>query len=883
MAKSLVIVESPAKARTIGRYLGPDFVVEASMGHVRDLPQKDFGVDVEHDFQPTYTLLPSRRKAVGQLKKAAKGAETIYLATDLDREGEAIAWHLCHALGVPEDRAYRVIFNQITKTAVRAAFHSPGRIDPAKVNAQQARRILDRIVGYKLSPLLWRLVMKGLSAGRVQSVAVRLVVEREREIAAFVAEEFWKITATLAPAGRADEDESHFTAELIAWRGEAVKAVHGDEATAGVEALDGAPYAVQALDVKQRSEHPPPPFITSTLQQQAANRLRMRTRRTMRVAQQLYEGLAVGGAGEVVLITYMRTDSVHVAAEALAACRALIGEAFGEAYLPEAPRHFKQRKGAQAAHEAIRPTDVARTPDALADDLDRDQHRLYTLIWRRFVASQMAPARYENTIARIAASDGVFQAKGRVVLFDGFRRVAGFPKDGDQHLPALAEGGPLDLVKLDPTQHFTEPPPRYNEASLVRTLEREGIGRPSTYASIVATIQDRGYVELLKRRFHATDLGMLVTDLLVKHFERVMDVGFTRHMESEFDLIEDGDTDWKAVLREFYEPFKEALDAATGRVKEIKAEISRVEGEVCPKCGEPLAYRWSKHGRFVGCTGYPKCDYVQHLGEDEEEQESIDESCPECGKPLNIKRGRYGKFVGCTGYPTCRYTRKLTQPGPVASDEAAEGGPDDGAARPKSARQAKAEAALAAAEQAVGQENAEPGDTGAATADEDIPPCEKCGAPMVERRSRHGPFLGCSAFPKCKNIRPIADDALARAAEGVTCPECDAPMVVRRSRRGPFLGCSTYPKCKGTRPLEKDGQQAPARKRKKAAKTSRKKAVKKRAPKKTGVPCPRKGCDGELVERRGRTGRFYGCSNFPECTHTANELPGASGDEEDEE
>ena len=870
MAKSLVIVESPAKARTIGRYLGSGYLVKASMGHVRDLPQKKFGVDVDQDFDPTYAVLPAKKKTVGQLKKAARDAETVYLATDLDREGEAIAWHLCHALDVPEEKAFRVVFNQITRSAVRSAFDDPGHVDLAKVNAQQARRILDRVVGYKLSPLLWRVITKGLSAGRVQSVAVRLVVDREREIAAFKPEEFWKITATLAHQGQADDEGARFTAELIEWQGEKFTCAAGDDATAVVKALTEALYVVQSVQVKDRSEQPPPPFITSTLQQQASNRLHFAARRTMRIAQQLYEGLSVGEEGEVGLITYMRTDSVHIAPEAMTACRDHIGEAFGDDYLPEKPRYFKQRKGAQAAHEAIRPTDVSRTPDAVAPYLDKDQARLYELVWKRFVASQMAAARYQNTTARIAAADGVFQARGRVLLFDGFRKVAGLPKTEDQLLPALSENDPLDLVALDPTQHFTEPPPRYNEASLVRALEREGIGRPSTYAPIVATIHDRGYVKLIKRRFHATDLGMLVTDFLVKHFERIMDVGFTRHMESELDEIEEQGADWVAVLKEFYGPFKEALDAAGGRVKEIKAELSKAEGQTCPECGKDLAYRWSKFGRFLGCTGYPECSYKQAVEGDAEEDEAdaIDEACPECGKPLAVRRSKFGKFIGCTGFPECRYKRRMGQSTQPNGDSPANGDGETG--EPKTARQQTAEKALEAAEEAVKKK----GDgAGAEKAEaETYPPCEQCGAPMVRRNSRRGPFLGCSAYPECRNTRPLGDEEVNAAAEGQTCPECGAPMLVRRSRHGVFLGCSKYPECKGTRSMDGQGGKKKAKR-----KTAKKKSTKKKAaPKKTGVKCGRKGCDGELLERRSRFGVFYGCSNYPECTYKTNELPDES-------
>jgi DNA topoisomerase-1 len=1006
MAKSLVIVESPAKARTIGHYLGGQYVVRASMGHVRDLPEDEFGVDVEHGFAPTYEVMPDKKKVVTPLRKAAKSADAVYLATDLDREGEAIAWHLCYALDVPPEKAFRVTFNQITAPAVRAAFTQPGRVNQAKVDAQQARRILDRIVGYELSPLLWRLVMKGLSAGRVQSVAVRLVVERERAIAAFVPEEFWKITATLAskpaekgtflisaehPSGKMGSDPnektsrgqtpfspsgaSHrglptpfpaspsFVAELIEWRGEKFKAATGAAAHAVVDALKNASYTVAALKVDRRSENPPPPFITSTLQQTAAVQLRLSTRNTMRIAQQLYEGLPIGDEGEVGLITYMRTDSVNIAGEALAACRAFIGGAFGADYLPESARRFKSRAGAQEAHEAIRPTDVTRTPERVRPFLDEQQARLYDLIWRRFVASQMAAASYENTSARIAAGEGVFLAKGRRLLFDGFRRVAGLASTEDQLLPPLAERQSLDLLKLDPSQHFTEPPPRYSEATLIQALEREGIGRPSTYAPIVSTIQDRHYVELIKRRFHATELGMLVTDLLVKKFERIMDVGFTRHMESELDRIEEQGADWVAVLREFYEPFRSALAAAAGLTPDqkcpecgkpltvkrgrfgsyvactgapackYKATIGRETpqetlDQACPECGKPLAVKFSRFGKFIGCTGYPDCKYTQRLN-GPAEAEHLDEPCPDCGKPLAIRNSRYGKFIACTGYPDCKYKRKMQRgartesaespPGgarnaitgagsaapisglraPPAAPPAAEAeGPPSlgrngqdggatGAAPAKSERQARAEAVFAAAQQSVKEHAA-----GSAPSDApaDLPACKECGAPMVLRKSRRGPFLGCSTYPKCKGTQRLPAEFKApppTPVEGVTCPACGGPMVQRKSRHGPFLGCANYPKCKGTRRLDEappsggsapvsttDSTQAPplaAGVEAPAPAPAPRRST--RAPRKTGVPCPRPGCGGELVKRRGRTDTFYGCSRFPLCTHTARELP----------
>ena len=737
MAKSLVIVESPAKAKTIQKYLGSGFTVKASMGHVRDLPTKEMGVDIEHGFIPTYKVLAGRTATIKQLKTAAKDADKIYLAPDPDREGEAIAWHITEALKLSEEKTFRVTFNEITKRAIAEAFKQPSKIDMAKVNAQQARRILDRIVGYQLSPLLWKKVAKGLSAGRVQSVAVRLIVEREKEIGAFKTEEYWKITVQLAPAG----GEQIFAAELAKWDGKEFKPARGEDAESVAAALRKAQYTVTSVEQKQQKASPPPPFNTSLLQQQASVLLHFAARRTMRVAQQLYEGVDVGPEGSVGLITYMRTDSYRVSNDAVSECRDLIKEKFGAKYVSERVRFYKARKGAQEAHEAVRPTAVHRTPEAMKPFLTQEQFRLYQLIWNRFVATQMADAVYDVTNVDISAADGLFRAKGRVCRFDGHTRVSAHEDKDMQALPQLEPGQKLELKELVPSQHFTKPPARYTEASLVRALERAGIGRPSTYAAIISTIQDRGYVKQEKRVFFATELGITVTELLIQSFPKLMDVQFTSGMEERLDKIEEEHTDWVSVLSEFYKMFKADLDVAATEMKRVKGQ--EVAGEVCPNCAKPLVERWSKFGKFLGCSGYPQCKYIKG-GASSEESPETEIKCEKCGKPMVIKNSRRGKFLGCSGYPECRNTLKIDATGkplppPEPTDEK----------------------------------------------------CEKCGAMMVIRTNARGRFLACSAFPKCRNIKSMATET--------PCPReaCGGKLIYRRGRgrKKGFYACTKYPEC----------------------------------------------------------------------------------------
>jgi len=819
MPKSLVIVESPAKARTIARYLGGDYDVEATMGHIRDLPKKELGVDIENDFEPTYEILPGRKKIVSKLKKKAAGAERIYLAPDLDREGEAIAWHAARALKIDEDRAWRVTFNEITKSAIRSAFENPGRISMDKVNAQQARRLLDRLVGYQISPILWKRIPnvaagrsgRGLSAGRVQSVAVRLVVEREREIEAFDAKEFWRIAALLAADG------VEFTAELEEKNGEKFEVPDKKAADAVLADLEGADFTVSAVEARETRSNPSPPFTTSTLQQAASTRLRFSAKKTMRIAQQLYEGIDIGEEGPTALITYMRTDSVRISKEAIGAIRAHIEENFGKKYLPSKPRSYKSKGTAQEAHEAVRPTYVERTPESLKGELTQDQWKLYDLIWRRAVASQMPPAKYKVTTAAVTAGAYGFTAKGRVVVFDGHTLIAPVKKSEEEILPDLREGQALELVELKPEQKFTQPPARYTEAALVRKLEKEGIGRPSTYAAIISTIQERGYVRMEKRAFKPTPLGVFVTDKLVKHFPRIMNLKFTSHMEEELDQVESGRMDWLQVLNEFYDAFKENLVAAEKEMQSFEET-----GKKCPECGKQLVKRISKTGMFLGCSGYPECKYTRNLSPTGKDiaQELEGKTCPSCGKPLTLRGGPRGPFVGCTGFPECKYTAPVENP---------EGGSSE------------------AAEKESGEGGGQAGRT-----------CPQCGEPMVVRSGRRGKFWGCTGFPECRHTAPLEEESAEESAgpdeetPDRKCPNCGKTLVVKNGRRGRFLACPGYPECRYTEPLR--GGSAP-----------------RKAPEKVGRECPE--CGRDLVYRTGKRGRFVGCSGFPRCRHTEKATP----------
>ena len=755
MGDYVVIVESPAKARTLGRYLGKGYKVKASMGHVLDLPRKKLGIEIEKDFEPQFEVIPDRKKTLTELRKAVKGAEKVFLAPDPDREGEAIAHHLKEALRLSKKRVRRVTFNEITKQAVQKAFEHPGEIDMNLVNAQQARRLLDRLVGYKLSPLLWRKIAKGLSAGRVQSVAVRLIVEREKEIEAFEPVEYWKAGVEVEPAAGGEEDR--FETELKKIRGKPARLAGYDEAEAVRSAISGAPFKVAGVTEKQRSDAPKPPFHTSSLQQQASIRLRFSAKKTMMLAQQLYDGIDLGEQGPTGLITYMRTDSFRVANEALEACREHIRSTLGETFLSPKPNVYKSGKGAQAAHEAIRPTDVMRTPEVLKQHLKRDQLRLYRLIWERFVASQMAPARWAVTEITVEAGDHLFQTRGKRLLFQGHLKVWKEEKKtgAEARLPAVKEGDALRLRRIDLSQHFTQPPPRFTEATLVKTLEKEGIGRPSTYAPIISTIQDRGYVNLRERKFFATEIGKIVTDQLVEHFPRILDVDFTSKMEDDLDRIEEAEAEWTHVLKDFYDLFEKNLARAKDGMRDFKKD-AKPSGETCEKCGGRLLYLVNKHGWFLGCENYPDCRTTVSLDEKGTpvRVRETEHKCPLCGKPMLLRTGRRGPFLGCSGYPECRNT--------VSVDE--EGNP------------------------------LWPEETGET--------CEKCGSPMVVKRGRRGPFLACTAYPACRSTRPLPGEKKKAPQEtGDLCEKCGKPMVIRHGRRGSFAACSGYPACKNTKSL----------------------------------------------------------------------------------
>lgn len=648
VSKALVVVESPAKAKTIEKFLGKNFTVRASMGHLRDLPKSQFGVDIEHDFAPKYINIRGKGDLIKNLKEEAKKAGTVYLATDPDREGEAIAWHLAHLLGIEEADACRIEFNEITKQAIQKAVKNPRPIDLSRVDAQQARRILDRIVGYKLSPLLWRKVRKGLSAGRVQSVAVRLICDREREIQAFVSEEYWTIAAKL----RTKPKGSLFDAELVVVDGKKPQIGGEAQAAAITSELEKADYRVNEVKRRERRRNPAAPFITSSLQQEASRRMGFTARKTMMLAQQLYEGIDVAGVGPVGLVTYIRTDSTRVASSAQEEARKYVAARHGKEYLPDKPPVYAGKK-AQDAHEAIRPTSLELTPAAVARSLNRDQLRLYTLVWERFVASQMAPAVYDTLTVEIGAGRFGLRASGSVLKFPGFLAVYGDSREEaekDSLLPELAEGQELKLQKLTPKQHFTEPPPRYTEASLVKVLEEKGIGRPSTYAPIIETIQERGYVTKAEKKFQPTDLGFVVVDLLKEHFSDIVDVDFTAELEDRLDGIADEQTSRTKVLKEFYDPFAATLasaDAKIGHV-ELPVEVSDVP---CENCGRMMVVKSGRFGNFLACPGFPACRSTKPI------LKETGVACPQCGGAVVERRTKRGKvFFGCAKYPECQFT-----------------------------------------------------------------------------------------------------------------------------------------------------------------------------------------------------------------------------------
>ena len=881
--RSLVIVESPAKAKTIEKYLGAGFKVLASYGHVRDLPPKGkqrgedvVGIRIKEGWLPRYVVVDrgagkggrkfkSAEEILAELKKEADKSSMVYLATDPDREGESIAWHICQALELEPERTQRITFNEITKTAVQRALANPSAINDMRVQAQEARRLLDRVVGYPLSNLLGKKVTRGLSAGRVQSVAVKLIVDREREIEAFKAEEFWKITALLSPEGKVkftvdpskakvyakkkgapvtaaaataevpeqtDDDPDapaakeaapkipagSFQAELVKWQGAEFTSDNEAKTDSIFEVLNKAAFTVIKVDQKDEQRRAPPPFTTSSLQQAANLRLRLPARITMSLAQELYQGVQMGSEGSVALITYMRTDSTRVSDDALKMVRDFIPQAYGPQYLPEKPNFFKSGKSAQEAHEAVRPTDLSLTPARVQPYLSPDQHKLYTLIFNQFVASQMMPAIVAMTSVEIeAAGDGgtgFFRASGSIEKFDGWRKVSPPAKQDDKILPPLTEKQKLDKLDLTASQHFTQPPPRFNEASLVKTLEKEGIGRPSTYATIISTIQSRGYVKQEQRRFFASEIGKVVTDLLVKHFPEVINVKFTSHIEEELDEIESGKVDYKAVLDEFWTPFSRDLMLAEEAMPKQKGVET---GEACPRCGRPLVEQYSSKtgNKFVGCSGWKEkenpCKYIKPGEGEAERPEPVltEHKCPTCDKQMIQKVGRFGTFLACAGAPECKTTMNIGADGkPVVTSK-------------------------------VTQHL-----------------CEKCGKPMMLKEWKGRYFLGCSGYPGCKSSMDADADGnpVKKVETGVNCEKCGSPMVVKRGFRGPFLSCSGYPKCRNAKPIPAELKEKlkdalpPAPDRKKVPDIL------------VDMPCPQCGSKMKLCNARGRY--FLGCSSW---------------------
>ncbi len=723
MSKGLIVVESPAKVKTLQKFLGGDYVIKASVGHIKDLPEGELGVDLQKDFLPQYVTISGKGKIIRELKKASKGVKNIYLGPDPDREGEAIAWHVAEEIGDKDKNIYRVLFNEITKKAVSDALHHPGKLQQSKYEAQQARRILDRLVGYQVSPILWEKVRRGLSAGRVQSVAVRIVCEREREIQNFVSEEYWSLTATL----KGKDSPVSFDAKLTKWKGKKVKMANEAEASAIKKVLETVSYSVSKIVQQEKQRHPFPPFITSRLQQEAYRKLNFPAQKTMWIAQKLYEGVDLGEMGMVGLITYMRTDSVRVSTEAVQQVRGWIKDRFGDSYLPPKPNVYKSRRGAQEAHEAIRPTSIELEPDKVKAYLDKDQGALYKLVWDRFVASQMPSAVFLQTNVEIKADDALFIAVGTVPVFQGFMALYVEGEDnqengnGEKKLPSLSEGEILELLNLTPKQHFTQPPYRFTEATLIKELEEKGIGRPSTYATILATIKEKEYVRLEKGKFFPTELGCMVNDLLVVNFPDIFDIEFTAQMEENLDKIEEGKRDWVDTLKEFYTPFQKDLEMAKVSMRDVKREMIPTDA-ICERCGSKMVKRWGKRGYFLACSSYPKCRYTREVEGNEENQVETEARCEKCGNPMVIKNGKFGRFLACSNYPTCKFTRSL--------------------------------------------------DTGVRC------PQEACDGVIVERKTRKGrTFYSCTNYPSCTYAlwdKPIPEK----------CPKCGFPFLVEKQGKG---------------------------------------------------------------------------------------------------
>jgi DNA topoisomerase-1 len=815
MAKNLVIVESPAKAKTINKFIGKDYVVKASVGHVRDLPKSELGVD-EETFLPKYEVLEGKEKVVSELKAAAKKADTIYIASDPDREGEAIGWHVMKLLGNDATKVRRVLFHEITKKAVQKAIDQPGEIDMNKVNAQQARRVLDRLVGYKISPLLWDKVRRGLSAGRVQSVAMKMIVDREEEIKAFVPVEYWTFAARLST-----QMPPPFFAKLTKIDGRKAEVPNEETARKLEAALKSGKYVVTEVTRKERKQSAAPPFITSTLQRTAYNRFKWPVKRTMQVAQKLYEGKELGSSGFAGLITYMRTDSVRISDEALTEVRSYIAAKYGDDIIPDKPNFYKVKKAAQAqeAHEAIRPTSMDLDPEKVKDFLTREEYGLYKMIWDRFVASQMKPALFDVTDADITVANLTLRASGEVQKFAGFLAVFqdapaedddenGDGRKNDKALPPLNEGDVLQLLDLDTKQNFTQPPPRYTEATLVKALEENGIGRPSTYGAILTTIQARDYTYKHDGKFHPTHLGALVVRLLKGSFGDIIEEGYTADLELKLDDVEEGNRDWTDLMREFSGKFNADLERAATEMTQVKGTGLETD-EKCETCGSPMVIKFGRFGEFLACSNYPECKTTKEMPKgDAAEATSDDEQiiCDKCGKPMTLKRSRFGQFFACTGYPDCRNTKD-----------------------PKLMKQA------------------------ANLPTEPQPPCENCGKEMVLKSGRYGPFYSCSGYPECKTIRKIGRGGKSSTPPkptGVKCPNCkEGDLVERISRRGVFFACNRYPKCEfamNNRPVPR--------------------------------PCPKCQAPFLMEKETKREGHIELCNN-PECDYRAPITPPAAANE----
>lgn len=751
----LVIVESPAKAKTIGKYLGSGFEVDASGGHVNDLPQKSLGVDVRDRYKPTYVVTPGKEQTIKRLGSKIRKADEVYLATDPDREGEAISWHLQQVLGLDPNEENRIVFNEITKKAVQEAIAHPRKLDMDLVNAQQARRVLDRLVGYKLSPVLCKKIKPNLSGGRVQSAALKIIVDREKEIRAFKPEEYWTVDAFLYKKGYED---IIFKASLFEKNGRKFKIKNGDECGKVLSELNGNSFSVKSVKRAKAYSSPHPPFTTSTLQQDAGSKLNLSSKVTMQIAQQLYEGLDIPGEGHIALVTYIRTDSVRISDDAKKAAREYISGKYGEEYVPKTYNSYKSKKDAQDAHEAIRPVNLEITPASLEGRVTRDQLRVYRLIYDRFLASQSTKAEYDTlTVVSDCAGYG-FKSTGKTLIFDGYLRIYGEDKpekkdngegEGENlRIPPLSEGDPLEKQSIKEEQKFTKPPQRFTESTLVKTMEENGIGRPSTYSTILNTLYGRKYAELDKKSIVPTDLGITVTDYLDKYFRDIVDAEFTAQMESKLDEVEEKGADWVAVVDDFYKPFIKEVNSAvkTGEKVVIEPELT---DEICEKCGSRMCIKEGRYGKYLACTNYPECSNIRSLKK-KEEPVMTDEICEKCGKPMVERTGKYGKFLSCSGYPECKNIRSLKEKEePVVTDIL----------------------------------------------------CEKCGKPMVERNGRYGKYLACSGYPECRNIKSLKEKAEPVVTD-ILCEKCGKPMVEKIGRYGKYLACSGYPECRNIMSLK---------------------------------------------------------------------------------